>query len=205
MLTWHSSLTQSSSKNPAALRLLQGIQLTAAPDLWTFSEDDANYIQHSLNSVDKTIVAETYRKLIDFVQTLFSSTTKLLTNAIELDKMFMKSVICMASDALCEESTKDAKNTTNLFRDFMPVSSQWETHMVKRLATLVVHTQSNFCPCSHPYLRFAATTGPRDSLASKGHQQSLTSRQADLSNALYDMGRRGAWNIWARRPPYACR
>ena len=127
------------------------------PDLWTFSQDDANCIQHKLNSVDQTIVAEANSRLIDFVHTKFSNTTKLLTNALKLGKMFMKSVICMASDDLCKESTKDPKNTTNLFRDFMPLSSQWETHMVKRLATLVVHTQSNFCPCSHPYLRFAAT------------------------------------------------
>ena len=92
------------------------------PDLWTFSQDDANCKQHKLNSVDQTIVAEANSRLIDFVHTKFSNTTKLLTNALKLGKMFMKSVICMASDALCGESTKDAKNTTNLFRDFMPLS-----------------------------------------------------------------------------------
>ena len=37
--------------------------------------------------------------------------------------------MCVASDALSEEATKDAKNTNNLFLDTMPLSSEGDTHV----------------------------------------------------------------------------
>ena len=153
-----------------ALRLLPRIQsqLTSAPDLWTFSDD----AKCNLSSVDQTIVAEVSSKLLGVVHTKIWNTPKLLTTALSPGKTCMRNVIGMASDALSEDATKDAKNPTNLFFDLMSLSSHGETHMDQRLPTLVVHTKPNFCPCSHPYLSFAATRGPRSRLDSHGYQQS---------------------------------
>ena len=46
--------------------------------------------------------------------------------------------------------------------------------------------QANFCPCSHPYVSFAATRGPPKQLGSNG-LPTITARQADLSHALDDI------------------
>ena len=140
MLSWPSSLTQQKFEKlaVAALRLLQGIQsqLTSALDWWIFSEDDAHGILHSLNSVEQTVVAEASSRLINVVHTKFPDSTKLLTTALKLDKIVMQSVICMASDALSEEATTDAKNTINLFRDFMHMPLQEDTDMDQAFADI---------------------------------------------------------------------
>ena len=104
-----------------------------------------NCILQSLNSVDQTIVAEASIIIIDFVHTKFSNTTKFLTTALTLGKMFMESVNSMASDALSEEDTDDAKNHQLFPRCHALVVSGRHARGSSVWPTLVVHTQPNFC------------------------------------------------------------
>ena len=97
-------------------------------------------------------------------------------------RWFMNDVICMASDVFsrgCHERCEECHQFVHRPRASV-VSGRDTRTWTKRLPTLVVHTQPNFCLCSHPYLRFAATLGFKV-------PPTVMSRQADLSHALDDI------------------